>query len=304
MPGIDSDTDPLYAEVDYGKKNSRRGLPPRVKVERKKFHDSQVSFSSSPASEEPGSDLEPVLGNSCHYLTDSRFDSGSVDMETPPTGTPWSPLTPQGAVPLFSVIGDEVETMEGVTYSGTGGPGTNDDNLDQKTRTMASSSLSSPSSKAKMIDNSSKRKPVPPPRSRVPAKKVSEPCSSVDQSWEDLRNQLEEAVSVECIEDILNQYELSKRSQFESSHKLPANGKGDGHVSGNSGKVSSSNLSTCSKGERLTARVADEDESHDYAEIYTPSKERLPQWVEDNGQDDVNKPPTPPLHRFPSWVSH
>lgn len=35
---------------------------------------------------------------------------------------------------------------------------------------------------------------------------------------------------------------------------------------------------------------------HDYAEIYTPNREKLP-W------DKSNKPPTPPLHRFPSWES-
>jgi hypothetical protein len=39
------------------------------------------------------------------------------------------------------------------------------------------------------------------------------------------------------------------------------------------------------------------DITHDYAEIYTPSREKLP-WDKSN-----NKPPTPPLHRFPSWES-
>ncbi|KAI5732217.1 hypothetical protein M8J77_023476 [Diaphorina citri] len=39
------------------------------------------------------------------------------------------------------------------------------------------------------------------------------------------------------------------------------------------------------------------DIGHDYAEIYTPSREKL-MW------DDTDlKPPTPPLHRFPSWES-
>lgn len=60
---------------------------------------------------------------------------------------------------------------------------------------------------------------------------------------------------------------------------------------------------------------------HDYAEIYTPSREdKLPLWLANNkdGMDDTGgskrvscdtsiidtcmpKPPTPPLHRFPSW---
>ncbi|XP_014285092.1 uncharacterized protein CG43867 isoform X4 [Halyomorpha halys] len=39
----------------------------------------------------------------------------------------------------------------------------------------------------------------------------------------------------------------------------------------------------------------DSEQGHDYAEIYTPSTEK-DAW-------DVGKPPTPPLHRFPSWES-
>lgn len=59
------------------------------------------------------------------------------------------------------------------------------------------------------------------------------------------------------------------------------------------------------------------NEVHDYAEIYTPSKERMP-WnpprhshqsslggsvSDDPDFHDDSKPPTPPLHRFPSWES-
>lgn len=61
------------------------------------------------------------------------------------------------------------------------------------------------------------------------------------------------------------------------------------------------------------------NEVHDYAEIYTPSKEKLP-WgngaarnshqssaggsvSDDPDFHDDSKPPTPPLHRFPSWES-
>lgn len=68
------------------------------------------------------------------------------------------------------------------------------------------------------------------------------------------------------------------------------------------------------------------DTLHDYAEIYTPSREKLPPWMKNNPQflpsggnsstttttttsDLVGdataataaRPPTPPLHRFPSW---
>ncbi|EFN66764.1 Uncharacterized protein CG12467 [Camponotus floridanus] len=37
---------------------------------------------------------------------------------------------------------------------------------------------------------------------------------------------------------------------------------------------------------------------HDYAEIYTPSREGM-NWLQGSGQGP--RPPTPPLHRFPSW---
>lgn len=45
------------------------------------------------------------------------------------------------------------------------------------------------------------------------------------------------------------------------------------------------------------SECVDTDVSHDYAEIYTPSREKVqPPW-------EVARPPTPPLHRFPSWES-
>ncbi|XP_037293326.1 uncharacterized protein CG43867 isoform X4 [Manduca sexta] len=71
----------------------------------------------------------------------------------------------------------------------------------------------------------------------------------------------------------------------------------------------------------------DGDTTHDYAEIYTPSRERTPAWQPpgaggagvgggacvvvqgasrggssaDSCASDAPRPPTPPLHRFPSW---
>nr|XP_049700289.1 uncharacterized protein CG43867 isoform X14 [Helicoverpa armigera] len=62
----------------------------------------------------------------------------------------------------------------------------------------------------------------------------------------------------------------------------------------------------------------DGDTTHDYAEIYTPSRERTPAWqgtvnvivqgnsrggssTGDSSASDQPRPPTPPLHRFPSW---
>lgn len=63
---------------------------------------------------------------------------------------------------------------------------------------------------------------------------------------------------------------------------------------------------------------SDTDTAHDYAEIYTPSCEKMPAWMKNNpalmasgGNSStttttsevggVPRPPTPPLHRFPSW---
>ncbi|XP_065158383.1 uncharacterized protein CG43867-like isoform X5 [Atheta coriaria] len=46
-----------------------------------------------------------------------------------------------------------------------------------------------------------------------------------------------------------------------------------------------------SLGGRVPSSASDSDLAHDYAEIYTPSREKAP-WP---------RAPTPPLHRFPSW---
>ncbi|XP_031629061.1 uncharacterized protein CG43867 isoform X3 [Contarinia nasturtii] len=62
----------------------------------------------------------------------------------------------------------------------------------------------------------------------------------------------------------------------------------------------------------FAAKDAASDPTHDYAEIYTPSREKQPIWLKDSGpssdistytSDLGNAPraPTPPLHRFPSW---
>ncbi len=54
-------------------------------------------------------------------------------------------------------------------------------------------------------------------------------------------------------------------------------------------------------------RIRAGEEWHDYAEIYTPSGEKMPPWLKANGEAGglsvTTKPPTPPLHRCPSWES-
>nr|XP_036232865.1 uncharacterized protein CG43867 isoform X7 [Bactrocera oleae] len=76
-------------------------------------------------------------------------------------------------------------------------------------------------------------------------------------------------------------------------------------------------LSSISKASTTRPDSSDTDTAHDYAEIYTPSCEKLPAWMKNNpalmasgGNSStttttsdlgVPRPPTPPLHRFPSW---
>lgn len=71
------------------------------------------------------------------------------------------------------------------------------------------------------------------------------------------------------------------------------------------------------KGGVNTSSASDSaDTAHDYAEIYTPSREKAPLWLKggppsggsstttsDSAPHDIGtpRPPTPPLHRFPSW---
>ncbi|CAM1311332.1 PLEKHH2 (predicted) [Pycnogonum litorale] len=52
---------------------------------------------------------------------------------------------------------------------------------------------------------------------------------------------------------------------------------------------------------RKLSKPRADNEVHDYAEIYTPSGEQPPDIYPDNCQ--ANRPPTPPLHRCPSWES-
>ncbi|XP_036339230.1 uncharacterized protein CG43867 isoform X4 [Rhagoletis pomonella] len=77
-------------------------------------------------------------------------------------------------------------------------------------------------------------------------------------------------------------------------------------------------LASITKSATTRPDSSDTDTAHDYAEIYTPSCEKLPAWMKNNpalmasggnsstttttsGDLGVPRPPTPPLHRFPSW---
>ncbi|XP_017006545.2 uncharacterized protein CG43867 isoform X10 [Drosophila takahashii] len=79
-----------------------------------------------------------------------------------------------------------------------------------------------------------------------------------------------------------------------------------------------SSISSKAPGSAARPDSSDTDTAHDYAEIYTPSCEKLPAWMKNNpalmasggnssttttttSELGVPRPPTPPLHRFPSW---
>ncbi|XP_023213235.1 uncharacterized protein CG43867-like [Centruroides sculpturatus] len=240
----DSDSDPLYAAVDYSKKKSHtRSAPPRVKLERKKYNDGNASILSSTASEEQ-------CDSEADVRHDSRVDSGSVDVDTPACLTPRSPLTPNALVSISD-------------------PPTNGDSSDG----------TSPHSDGK-------RKPVPPPRSRVPAKPKANNCSSSP-----------------VVSQVQSQPMVSNSEMNGSKHG--ASSSSSDNYDNVECKISSqkkSKVDQHSSSEKKKIVCAD-NEIHDYAEIYTPSQE-LPNFPSrENGDDLEGKPPTPPLHRFPSWVS-
>ncbi|XP_069191623.1 uncharacterized protein CG43867 isoform X4 [Procambarus clarkii] len=195
-----SDTDANYGEIRF--KSRHNGLP-RTGLERRKYDDDK-------------------------RVRDSRVDSGSVDLETPQSLSPKSPLE----VMLNSL-------------------------------TQSTGSLPRSGSRAGSRGDSP-RKPVPQPRTKHLKKGGSVPAY-VTKSADSLDLEL----------DGYDNTESTDSSQLARS--------GDSHLSDD--------------GRRSRAK----DEAHDYSEIYTPSRDhaRWPGDTEANGE----KPPTPPLHRFPSWES-
>lgn len=240
----DSDSDPLYAAVDYSKKKCHtRSAPPRVKLERKKYNDGSTSLLSSTASEEQ-CDSEADLRH------DSRVDSGSVDVDTPACLTPRSPLTPNAFVSLPD------PPINGDSSDGTS-PNTD-----------------------------GRRKPVPPPRSRVPAKPKPNSCSGSP------------AASQVHSQQTLSNFEINGSKHGASSSSSDNYDNLECKIS--SQKKNNSEQHSSSEKKKI---VCADNEIHDYAEIYTPSQE-LPNFpTRENGDDLEGKPPTPPLHRFPSWES-
>ena len=157
----------------------------------------------------------------------SRVDSGSVDLETPQSLSPKSPLD----IMLNSLTQSTGSLPRSPARSGSRGP-------------------------------ESPRKPVPQPRTKHLKMAGSTP-SSITKSADSIDLELD-----------YDKSESTDSSQLAQS--------GDSHLS-EDGRIS---------------RV--KDEIHDYSEIYTPSHEGTT-WP--TQQTNGEKPPTPPLHRFPSWES-
>ncbi|KAL5277076.1 PLEKHH2 family protein [Megaselia abdita] len=74
--------------------------------------------------------------------------------------------------------------------------------------------------------------------------------------------------------------------------------------------IDSLNLDGCSTSPKTIkcSTDSDTDPAHDYAEIYTPCRENYNDWILKGSGDESSQsvfkppqPPTPPLHRFPSW---
>lgn len=246
-------------------------------------------------------------------VRDSRVDSGSVDMETPLSLSPKSPVA--------GCLNDEQGCNNGSHHSSSG-----------------SGSIGP-------------KKPVPPPRTRIPRKDSD---LSVNGS--------------NCSDHSDHHHASGSPSLSGSNGGVTLTGKGNcpsvGTLSGLSDGEMYESGPTSALGElghaidqaiaSMTQAAASEhsdydvpkpprslkvrtklisSEVHDYAEIYTPNKEKMP-WTAANGSvpisttsscarhssshpgslagsvggsgddyHDDSKPPTPPLHRFPSWES-
>ena len=163
------------------------GVPPRVHLERKRFPEARTSSIGSTPSDESSREKS------------SKFDSGSMDLETPQSLSPRSPQAPLGLGPLGL--------------------------------------------------------PIPAPRHRVIAPdNASGGCA--------------------CTRDSVTGEESDDRTG-PIYDRVPVR----------------------------RAWIRESEDMHDYAEIYTPSRDAMPWGIAIASPAEEGKPPTPPLHRFPSWES-
>ena len=164
---------------------------------------------------------------------DSRIDSGSVDLETPQSLSPKSPL----------------EAM-----------------LNSLTQSTGSLSLthSSTGSLPRSRNCDSPRKPIPQPRTKH--LQQHPPAPPHHQHFPSNSS--------------LDRHPAAPHSLSHSADSLNSGGDHSHH----------------SREETVERMLGDAPSTHEYSEIYTPSKE----WP---GDTNGEKPPTPPLHRFPSWES-
>ncbi|XP_032788772.1 pleckstrin homology domain-containing family H member 2 isoform X2 [Daphnia magna] len=212
-------------------------------------------------------------------VRDSRVDSGSVDMETPLSLSPKSPIS----------------------------GGLNDDHA------------------CSHNSGSIGKKPIPPPRTRVPRKDSDNSVNDGNVSDHSGSGGVALMAKGNC-PSAGTLSGLSDADTYENGATTALGELGqaiDQAIASMTAAASEHSDYDVPKPPRSLKLIS--SEVHDYAEIYTPSKERVP-WngsaaipmstarhsishpgslvgsVGDDYHDD-SKPPTPPLHRFPSWES-
>lgn len=136
--------------------------------------------------------------------------------------------------------------------------------------------------KKSKAENENKKKPVPPPR---------------------LRMTQQDRLKTNGNESANNGNTLPSsphRTISSSSNAKSRKSVGKANNGSSEKQFSSPQKHLVSSNHKLRRPRAD-NEVHDYAEIYTPSGEQAPDIYPESRHD--NRPPTPPLHRCPSWVS-
>lgn len=309
-----SQLDALYAEVDLTKKRQQRCAssgsagytPSPVPSSSNGGLGLSGPINSLMLQRFPDSTNRLSLSGLTRTARDSRVDSGSVDMETPISLSPKSPMV--------------------------------DHHLSSSHEEQTNSAASG------------LKKPIPPPRTRIPRKDSGDNSHGVNGSGGSAATVSDHSAASSSGGQKGKCPSLSTLSGLSDAETFE-NGDGPTTALGELGQAIDQAIASMTaaasehsdydvpkppRSLKMRPRLVS-NEVHDYAEIYTPSKERLP-WNSasssslptnaaavatgpagaarhssshpgslagsdhDHYQDD-GKPPTPPLHRFPSWES-
>ena len=339
-----SQLDALYAEVDLAKKRQQRtttgssglGLSgPINTLMQQRFPENRLSLSGLTRS-----------------ARDSRVDSGSVDMETPLSLSPKSPLANLD-------MNDELSAGCGNNKKPIPPPRTRIPRKDSDNSVNGSVSFTSDTSASKSLDMSgSAGCPNLPGKGQCPSANTLSGLSDVDAETYDnncatsalgeLGQAIDQAIASMTAAAEHADYDVPKPPRsLKVPYQLVLVIDRYARLLLSTFTAMSRpldfitpvtlipTLSVCDEGEKNSANWNQllikvllcpqvrtklvTNEVHDYAEIYTPSKERVP-WngsgrlsqtpgsvggsvSDDPDYHDDSKPPTPPLHRFPSWES-